>query len=83
MHAIFQKKCEEGQKNVKKVKKGQTILIFWQKCNVQNLNKFWKRAGETTCDYHTQLTARIGPGISNKFVEISNITTFLHMIMLR
>ena len=30
----------------------------------------------TACDNHMKLTARIGPGISNKCVEISNITTF-------
>ena len=51
MHAIFPKKGKKGQKNVKKVKKGQNILKFGQKCNVQNLNKFWKRAGETMCEF--------------------------------
>ena len=40
-------------------------------------------ASEIACDYYTKLTARIGPGISNEFVEISNITTFLHITMLR
>ena len=38
MHAIFPKKGKKGQKNVKK-------------CNVQNLNKFWKRTGESTCEF--------------------------------
>ena len=83
MHAIFQKKGKKGQKNVRKVKKRQNILKFGQKCNEKNFNEFWKRTGKTACDYYTQLTAKIGPGISNKFVEISNITTFLHMTMLR
>ena len=53
MHAIFQKNGQKGQKNVNKVKKGQNILKFWQKCNVQNLNKCSKRVDETARDYHT------------------------------
>ena len=69
---FFRKRAKKGKKVLKKDK-------IFQNLDKNVMHKIWilfEKGQVTACDNHMKLTARIGPGISNKYVEISNITTF-------